>query len=61
MNEPIRLLDKHKQVSKEIKDTKALIEELEHKVKIYKNYLNQKKKEEKKLHKTLLNEHGFLV
>ena len=61
MSEPIRLLNKHKRVCKEIKDTEILIEELEHKIKIYKNYLKQKEEKKGELHDVLLDKHGFLV
>ena len=57
----MKLLDKHEEISKNIKEAKREIKELEFKKKIHKDYLRRQVAKQKALKKELLNNHGFSV
>jgi len=57
----MKLLDKHEEISENIKEAKREIKELEFKKKIHKDYLRRQVAKQKALKKELLNNHGFSV
>jgi len=55
------LLKQHNEIEKDLKKTKNTLEELSHRINVWKKYLENREKEEDKLRKILYEEHGFLV